>query len=64
MHQQPLFRDAPYFAHADGNDVSASLFEAGICLPSGSNLTDVQLERVVDHLRRALLLAEDGRAAA
>ncbi len=64
MHQQPLFRGAPYFAHADGNDVSARLFEAGICLPSGSNLTDAQLERVVDHLRRALLLAEDGRAAA
>ena len=53
MHLQPLFQGAPYFAH-DGGDVAAALFEAGICLPSGSNLTDAQLERVVDQLRRAL----------
>jgi dTDP-4-amino-4,6-dideoxygalactose transaminase len=62
MHQQPLFRGAPYFSHATGNDVSASLFEAGICLPSGSNLTPEQQARVVEQLRRAL--AEDLRATA
>jgi dTDP-4-amino-4,6-dideoxygalactose transaminase len=38
MHLQPLYRGAPYFPHAEGEDVSAGLFEAGICLPSGSNL--------------------------
>jgi dTDP-4-amino-4,6-dideoxygalactose transaminase len=54
MHLQPLFRGAPYFAHADREDVSARLFEAGVCLPSGSNLSDAQLGRVVDHLRRLL----------
>ncbi len=64
MHLQPLYRGAPYFEHDKGRDVSASLFETGICLPSGSNLTDLQLRRVLDHLRRALALAEDGRAAA
>ncbi len=53
MHQQPLFRGAPYFAHGD-EDVSARLFEAGICLPSGSNLTGEQQERVIEQLRRAL----------
>ena len=63
MHQQPLFRGAPYFAH-DGGDVCAGLFQAGICLPSGSNLTAAQQGRVIDQLRRALALAEDGRAAA
>lgn len=61
MHQQPLFRGAPYFAHTAG-DVSASLFESGICLPSGSNLTPEQQARVIEQLRRAL--AEDRRAAA
>ncbi|MDP3760315.1 MAG: aminotransferase class I/II-fold pyridoxal phosphate-dependent enzyme [Ramlibacter sp.] len=61
MHQQPLFRGAPYFPHSTG-DVSASLFEAGICLPSGSNLTPEQQARVIEQLRRAL--AEDRRAAA
>jgi len=64
MHLQPLFRGAPYFPHATGDDVSARLFDSGICLPSGSNLTDDQLSRVIDHLRRALTLAEDRRAAA
>ncbi|MGE0330136.1 MAG: aminotransferase class I/II-fold pyridoxal phosphate-dependent enzyme [Ramlibacter sp.] len=64
MHLQPLYQGAAYFAHGDGHDVCASLFESGICLPSGSNLTDAQLRHVLDHLRRALTLAEDDRAAA
>jgi dTDP-4-amino-4,6-dideoxygalactose transaminase len=63
MHQQPLFRDAPYFPDSAG-DVSASLFEAGICLPSGSNLTAGQQARVIEQLRRALALAEERRALA
>jgi len=56
MHLQPLFAGAPYFAH-DGGDVSAALFHAGVCLPSGSNLTTAQQERVIEQLRRALALA-------
>ena len=57
MHLQPLFRDAPYFLHEEGRDVAASLFDAGVCLPSGSNLTDAQLAHVIGHLRHALSLA-------
>ena len=63
MHQQPLFRGAPYFMHG-GADVAAGLFEAGICLPSGSNLTEQQQDRVIEQLRRALALAKGRRAAA
>ena len=63
MHLQPLFRGAPYFAD-DAGDVSARLFESGVCLPSGSNLSAEQQERVVEQLRRALALLEDGGAAA
>ena len=54
MHLQPLFRGAAYFPHAEGDDVSARLFDNGICLPSGSNLTDAEIDRVVAHLRRLL----------
>lgn len=43
MHQQPVFKDAPSYI----NGVSDDLFEKGLCLPSGSNLTDIELERVV-----------------
>ena len=58
MHLQPLFQGAPYFAHGQGDDVAARLFTAGVCLPSGSNLTEAQLVRVIDQLRRALARAE------
>ena len=54
MHLQPLFKDAPYFAHTPEMDISAGLFQSGICLPSGSNLSEEQQDRVVDHLRDAL----------
>nr|WP_222622683.1 aminotransferase class I/II-fold pyridoxal phosphate-dependent enzyme [Ramlibacter albus] len=54
MHLQPLFARAAYFAHRDGEDVAGRLFESGVCLPSGSNMSDEQLARVIDHLRRAL----------
>jgi dTDP-4-amino-4,6-dideoxygalactose transaminase len=58
MHLQPLYRGAPYFPHAEGQDVAAQLFASGICLPSGSNLAEEQIARVIDHLRRALGRAE------
>ncbi|MBK8073513.1 MAG: DegT/DnrJ/EryC1/StrS family aminotransferase [Ramlibacter sp.] len=64
MQLQPLFEDAPFFAHAPDHDVSAGLFEGGVCLPSGSNLTDTQLDRVTEELRRALARIEDARAPA
>jgi dTDP-4-amino-4,6-dideoxygalactose transaminase len=43
MHLQPVFKGYPYY----GGDVSERLFENGLCLPSGSNLTEGELERVV-----------------
>lgn len=43
MHQQPIFKDAPMYS----NGVSDDLFKRGLCLPSGSNLTDNELNRVV-----------------
>jgi dTDP-4-amino-4,6-dideoxygalactose transaminase len=46
MHLQPVYRDAPMI----GGDVSAGLFERGLCLPSGSALTDADQERVVEIL--------------
>jgi dTDP-4-amino-4,6-dideoxygalactose transaminase len=43
MHLQPL-----YAAHVTyGGDVSGRLFERGLCLPSGSALTEAQQDRVV-----------------
>src|SRR5690606_3038015 len=42
MHLQPVFADAPYY----GGDVAQKLFENGLCLPSGSNLTDADRCRI------------------
>lgn len=42
MHLQPVFADAPYY----GTNVSEKLFENGLCLPSGSNLTDEDRHRI------------------
>jgi dTDP-4-amino-4,6-dideoxygalactose transaminase len=43
LHLQPLFADAPVV----GGGVAARIFERGLCLPSGSTLSDADLERVV-----------------
>jgi len=54
MHLQPLYRHCQYFSHEPGKSVSDDLFARGICLPSGSNLTDEQQERIVAALKRAV----------
>ena len=64
MHLQPLFKSAPYFAHGPGNDVSAHLFQAGICLPSGSNLSETEQDRVIDQLRHVLTMGMNSHAFA
>ncbi len=50
MHLQPVFADAPFYG--DGN--SEKLFENGLCLPSGSNLSESDLERVVKAIKVVL----------
>lgn len=43
MHLQPVFNSYPYY----GNGISDKLFERGLCLPSGSNLTSRDRHRIV-----------------
>lgn len=42
MHLQPVFANSPYY----GAKTAESLFEKGLCLPSGSNLTDMERDRI------------------
>ncbi|MBN3960619.1 DegT/DnrJ/EryC1/StrS family aminotransferase [Nostoc sp. NMS8] len=44
LHLQPVFADCECI----GGFVAEELFTQGLCLPSGSNLTDEDLERVID----------------
>ena len=63
MHLQPVFRDCRYYAHV-GESVSDRLFENGLCLPSGSNMTPIQQERVIETLRGLLTENAARRATA
>ncbi|MDO7171382.1 aminotransferase class I/II-fold pyridoxal phosphate-dependent enzyme [Mariniflexile sp. AS56] len=44
MHMQPVFKDCLHFT----NGTSEALFEKGLCLPSGSNLDQDDLERILN----------------
>jgi dTDP-4-amino-4,6-dideoxygalactose transaminase len=44
MHMQPVFDGYPFY----GDGTSEYLFKNGLCLPSGSNLSDDDLQRVFD----------------
>jgi dTDP-4-amino-4,6-dideoxygalactose transaminase len=53
MHLQPVFEGSELYK-VQGSPVADRLFEYGLCLPSGSNMTANQLERVIATLRRLL----------
>ena len=42
MHLQPVFKNSLYY----GRTVAEDLFTNGLCLPSGSNLTDDDRDRI------------------
>jgi dTDP-4-amino-4,6-dideoxygalactose transaminase len=48
MHRQPVYEGTKFF----GSGVCEKLFEQGLCLPSGSNLTDEEFERIFSALAR------------
>lgn len=54
MQLQPLFRGFAYYPHADGESVSEKLFASGLCLPSGSSLSEDEQNRVIELLERCL----------
>lgn len=47
MHMQPVFQSYPYY----GNAISEKLFENGLCLPSGSNTTAEEKNRIITELQ-------------
>lgn len=51
LHIQPLFKGTRFFSHKKKGSIAEDLFEQGICLPSGSNLTKEQQTRVIMHIK-------------
>ena len=50
MHQQPVFNTYPYY----GKHVAETLFRDGLCLPSGSNLTNADRARIAASINMLL----------
>lgn len=47
MHMQPLYKKCEY-VKSDDRDISAELFKNGLCLPSGSSLSEEDQGRIID----------------
>ena len=52
MHMQPIYRDCPFVAAEDGMDVSADIFQRGLCLPSDIKMTEEEQDRVIETVRK------------
>jgi dTDP-4-amino-4,6-dideoxygalactose transaminase len=48
MHMQPIYEGSKFY----GTGICEKLFEQGLCLPSGSNLTDHDFDRIFEVLGR------------
>jgi len=48
MHTQPFYKGYDFI----GDGISEQLFENGLCLPSGTNMTDDDLERIVGIIKK------------
>lgn len=48
LHLQPIFSGCAYYPHKPDKSICDGLFEQGICLPSGSSMTDEEQDRVID----------------
>ncbi len=48
MHLQPVFARCNFYAKEDGMDVSKMLFEQGVCMPSGTQMTEEEQDRVIE----------------
>ena len=50
MHMQPIFEKYDFI----GTNIAQELFETGVCLPSDTKMTDADLYRVTNTIKRAI----------
>jgi pyridoxal phosphate-dependent aminotransferase EpsN len=58
LHMQPLFEGIAYYPHSDNDNVSERLFQSGLCLPSGSSMTEEEQDRVITCIQKSILKAK------
>jgi pyridoxal phosphate-dependent aminotransferase EpsN len=56
LHLQPLFKDAAYYPHDKDLSISEQLFNWGICLPAGTNMTKADQLRVINCIKSVLII--------
>ncbi len=54
MHLQPLYKTNKYYPHEKERSISDELFDKGICLPSGSNLTENEQSRIIELIKNEI----------
>jgi pyridoxal phosphate-dependent aminotransferase EpsN len=55
LHLQPVFKGTKYYSHNEQDSISDKLFNNGICLPSGSNMTEEDLLTVIQCIKRTVI---------
>jgi pyridoxal phosphate-dependent aminotransferase EpsN len=61
LHMQPLFKTVKFFSHNENDSVSERLFANGICLPSGSNMVELDQTRVINCIKNIITVKEVDR---
>ncbi len=52
MHQQPLYKDAPYYCGSE--PVSENLFRSGLCLPSGPRVSEEDIRYICEMIHASI----------
>ncbi|MBT2642195.1 aminotransferase class I/II-fold pyridoxal phosphate-dependent enzyme [Bacillus sp. ISL-41] len=54
LHLQPIFKGRKYYPHDVGESVSENLFNNGLCLPSGSNMSEADIDSVIYYIKQSV----------
>jgi pyridoxal phosphate-dependent aminotransferase EpsN len=57
LHLQPLFEGVKHYSHSENFNVSESLFQTGLCLPSGSRMSEEEQHRVIRCIQTTLSMS-------
>ncbi|WP_335870608.1 aminotransferase class I/II-fold pyridoxal phosphate-dependent enzyme [Bacillus sp. 2205SS5-2] len=59
LHLQPLLEQCAFFPHDEKGSISEKLFQTGICLPSGTNMDELDITRVIACIKRFISLNKE-----
>ena len=56
LHLQPLFRNYRFYQHSSETSICERLYQTGICLPSGTGMSETDQQRVIRSFQSAVAL--------